>query len=169
MSSQIGVVPKGLTGRYSSSSAFSTSFVLMFVPFSCPIRLAFRAFLPRATSLSVTVVHRFILQRQEQTVLLEERRIFRSRAPTFLLTRRSGTSASCRRCCAYRSQSECPAGRCRCRRSGRPGSCGRGCPPPRGEPGGCSGAARRSRQQRVNNRMRRKASVLSCTEKLTSW
>lgn len=32
------------------------------IPLSCPTRLAFRAFLPLATSLSVTVVHRFILQ-----------------------------------------------------------------------------------------------------------
>lgn len=32
------------------------------VPLSCPTRLAFRTFFPLATSLSVTVVHRFILQ-----------------------------------------------------------------------------------------------------------
>lgn len=31
------------------------------IPLSCPTKLAFRAFLPRATSLSVTVVHTFIL------------------------------------------------------------------------------------------------------------
>lgn len=32
-----------------------------YIPLSCPTKLAFRAFLPLATSLSVTVVHRFIL------------------------------------------------------------------------------------------------------------
>lgn len=32
-----------------------------YIPLSCPTKLAFRVFLPLATSLSVTVVHRFIL------------------------------------------------------------------------------------------------------------
>ena len=39
---------------------------MQYIPLSCPTRLAFRAFLPLATSLSVTVVHRFILHGAER-------------------------------------------------------------------------------------------------------
>lgn len=35
--------------------------IMSLLPFSCPTKLAFRAFFPLATSLSVTVVHKFIL------------------------------------------------------------------------------------------------------------
>lgn len=55
-----------------------------------------------------------------------------------LLTRHSGTSASCLQCSAYQPQSEFQTSRCRCRRSGRPGSCDTVSPPPPGEPDGCS-------------------------------
>lgn len=39
---------------------------MLFTPFSCATRLAFRAFLPLAMSLSVTVVQRFILPTAEE-------------------------------------------------------------------------------------------------------
>lgn len=46
--------------------------VRKFLPFSCPTRLALRTFLARATSLSVTVVHRFILKTEKNDFCLQQ-------------------------------------------------------------------------------------------------
>lgn len=40
--------------------------IVCFLPFSCPTKLDFRAFFALATSLSVTVVHKFILLLKEK-------------------------------------------------------------------------------------------------------